>query len=64
MSDLSVVQPHLLTNWLVVTVYDGEPEVIPFEDKAEALDFWERKSPNWSECFLCEVIKGNKTGDS
>lgn len=45
---------------LIVLAREGELEVIPFvegqEEEAEAL--FERYRQNWSDVYLCQVLKG------
>lgn len=47
--------------WLVVIAREGVPEVRPFDDENEARayeDFW---GAQWSESYVCRVIKGPVT---
>jgi len=43
---------------IVVIVREGEKEVVPFEDEDEAREFFEKASLQWSDSFLCKVVKG------
>lgn len=49
-------------DYLVVRFFDAETpvEVTPFEDKKEAVVFWEQAQLTWSEVFLCKVLDGHE----
>lgn len=51
----------LLYEYLVIIIRDGIPEIIPFQthDHPENVDkFFDKTSEQWSDAFLCKVIKG------
>ena len=47
----------------VVRKMDDAPiECLPFgsDDKAQAIEIWEKMQLNWTECYLCEIIDNRK----
>jgi len=60
------VEKELLYEYLVVIVRDTKgsivAEVTPFkgDQKEEANDFYDKAGENWSESFLCKVLRGPK----
>lgn len=45
------------TKWIVVVAHDGAPSVTPFDDEGEARAFFEPAQANWSESYLCRVVR-------
>jgi len=41
---------------------DAPIECLPFgsDDKAQAIEIWEKMQLNWTECYLCEIIDNRK----
>lgn len=44
--------------WLVVIAREGVPEVTPFEYEEDARAFESTWGTQWSESYVCRVIKG------
>ena len=44
--------------YMVLVVYEGAPSITPFESLAEAEQFFERASAQWSEAYILGVICG------
>lgn len=44
--------------WFVVRIIeDRPPEVFPFEELSQAEAFYEKAAWNWSDVYLCEILK-------
>lgn len=43
---------------LVVICRDGVPSIYPFESLADAMEFADRAGAQWSETYVCEILKG------
>jgi hypothetical protein len=44
--------------WFVIRRQDAEPiEVYPFVTRAEAEEFYGRASEQWSETYLCRIVR-------
>lgn len=45
---------------IVIIFREGEVRIIPFEQgfEKEAKNFFEKASQQWSDSFLCDVLKG------
>lgn len=53
-------QKKLQYEWLVIIFKDGQPEFSPFTDtdQEEVEKYFEKASEQWSDSYLCKVIKG------
>jgi hypothetical protein len=49
-----------MIRFLVVIYRDGVPAVTGFEDLEEATRFFEAAAEQWSDSYLCEVMRGPK----
>jgi len=44
--------------WLVIVIRDDEPAVlVPFEFKEAATTYYKTTIQNWSEVYLCQIVK-------
>jgi hypothetical protein len=48
----------LLYTHLVIIIYEGKPVVTGFNNYEDAREFFENASLQWSDSFLCTVLKG------
>lgn len=48
--------------WIVVFYYesDSNPELIPFEEKADARKLFMELQANWADVYLCRIVDGPK----
>lgn len=48
--------------WLVIIFREQEKEIVPFreEDWDEAEKYFDRAREQWSDVFLCEILRGPK----
>jgi hypothetical protein len=44
--------------WLAVIVYDGVPSITLFCGRPEADTYYDQRSQQWSESFLCSILAG------
>lgn len=43
--------------WITVIMHDGTPFVVSFETETDAREFFEPAQAQWSEAYLCEVVR-------
>lgn len=50
-------------NWIVVFLPDVESpiQVFPYDEEEDALKMYERLTINWTEVFMCKVVRKCRT---
>lgn len=48
--------------WLVVITRERTPQVRLYEDLGEAIEFYDKFSVRWSECFIARILVGPGPG--
>ena len=48
--------------YMIVRLKDGIPDTLIIQDDYDtAYEIWDEMQANWSDCFLCEIIKGKES---